>query len=440
MKRLVAGSLLAASLVLAPRLAFAQNAREVKIRKDIERFATKTDWIYNDIDKAYRAAKQANKPIMAVLRCIPCEECVKLDDDVIDDNQALAPLMDNFVRLRLTSTNGLDLTTFQYDTDQSFAVLFLNADKVVYGRFGTRSHRTEWTTDVSVKGLARAMEGALALHKRYPSNREELLAKSKQPTEFSTPEQFPRLREKPGSLDWQGPNFAPVAAKKCIHCHEISEARMDLHWNRPGPIPDNILYPYPHPKSVGLILDPDYRARVADLQEGSAAATAGLRPGDELLRMNNQPLISMADVQWVLHHLPSEGGGVELLVRRDGQLIRSTLALKPGWRSVDDTSWRTGHWILRRSMLGGMKLANDAEPGQPSQLYVEYLGNGGPHGVAHRAGAKKGDLILAIDGRPGFKRETDVFDYINRNKKPGDQVQLTLSRNGKQVEVRYKIQ
>ncbi|MEL6107563.1 MAG: thioredoxin family protein [Planctomycetota bacterium] len=177
--------------LLVPKFAIAENEREEKIQKDKERFERKSGWLYNDIERAYAISRETNKPIMAVLRCIPCEECVKLDDDLIDNDAAVAPLMDRFVRLRLTSTNGLDLTTFQYDTDQSFAVFFLNAEKVVYGRFGTRSHRTDWLTDVSVEGLARAMEGALALHRQFPNNREQLRPKANQPTEFPTPEQFP---------------------------------------------------------------------------------------------------------------------------------------------------------------------------------------------------------------------------------------------------------
>ena len=46
------------------------------------------------------------------------------------------PLMEQFVCARQVSTNGLDLSLFQFDTDQSFAVFLLNADGTIYGRFG----------------------------------------------------------------------------------------------------------------------------------------------------------------------------------------------------------------------------------------------------------------------------------------------------------------
>ena len=413
----------------------AQNKREAKLRADKERFDSKRDWIYNDLERGLREAKTAGKPLMVVLRCVPCEECVKLDDDLIDNDPTIAPMMNDFVRVRLTGTNGLDLQTFQYDTDQSFAVMFLNADKTVYGRFGTRSHRTEWTDDVSVEALAEAMKTAQALHKDYPNNRDQLRAKSNQPTEFRSPEKFPTLSKKPDQLNWEGPNFEKGVLQTCIHCHEISEARMEFYWKKREPIPERVLYPYPHPKSIGLILNPKHAARVTRLQGNSPVAGANLKPGDDIVRMNGQPVISIADVQWVLHNLPSGRAKVELDVRRNGQTMKTAFSLAANWRRKGDTTWRTGHWILRRSMLGGMKLAADK-----SGLRVEHVGNWGPFGVAKRSGVRKHDLIVSIDGHNDLKRESDVFDYINESKRPGQTVRLVLKRGGRQVQAAYKIQ
>lgn len=421
--------------------ALAAGDREAKVAADKKQFDAQDDWLYNKLDEAYAQARSTGKPIMAVLRCIPCEECVKLDDDLIEKDPIIASLMDKFIRLRLTGTNGLDLKTFQYDTDQSFAIFFLNADKVVYGRFGTRSHRTEWVTDVSVEGMAEAMKGALALHSRYPANRGELVGKSNQPTEYATPEKYPTLNKKPGRLNWEGKDFAKGVVKNCIHCHEISEARMEIFLQKRERIPETVLYPYPHPKSIGLVLDPKHRARVAEVRDGSAAQRAGLQSGDDVLRMNGQPLISMADVQWVLHHVPAEGQQVELLVRRGGQISKLSLQLEPGWRRQDDTSWRTGHWMLRRSMLGGMKLSRaKSDDSGASKLKVDHVGNWGPFGVAKRAGVRQNDIIVAVDGRTDLQRESDVFDYINENKRSGDQIELVLLRGSAEQTVRYKFQ
>ena len=134
-------------------------------------------------------------------------------------------------------------------------------------------------------------------------------------------------------------------------------------------------------------------------------------------------------------------------VRRAGELTNGSLKLEPGWRRQDDTSWRTGHWILRRSMLGGMKLEQLSEEdravagsNESVSLKVGYVGNWGPFGVAKRSGVQQGDIIVTLDGRSDFARESDVFEYVNENKQAGDHISLVLLRDGKTITARYKIQ
>ena len=106
-------------------------------------------------NQGLRRGEKTGKPMIVILRCIPCVECVKLDDDLVNQDPRVRTLLEKFVCVRIVSTNGLDLSLFQYDYDQSFATFFLNADGSIYGRFGTRSHRTSWADDVSINGLAR---------------------------------------------------------------------------------------------------------------------------------------------------------------------------------------------------------------------------------------------------------------------------------------------
>ncbi len=123
-------------------LAQPKVSREDRLKLDRKKVEAEGFWIYNDLSKGFAEAKKSGKPMLVVLRCVPCVECVKLDDDLVDQDPVVRPLLDKFVCVRIISTNGLDLSLFQYDTDQSFAVFMLNADGTIYGRFGTRSHRT----------------------------------------------------------------------------------------------------------------------------------------------------------------------------------------------------------------------------------------------------------------------------------------------------------
>lgn len=253
-----------AAVVLVPG-AFSQT-REQKVRDDKKKIEGQGFWLYNDLAAGKEQAKKTNKPMIVVLRCIPCEECVKLDDELVSQDARVRALLDQFVRVRVVGTNGLDLTLFQFDYDQSFAVFFLNANGTIYGRFGTRSHRTHWTDDVSVEGLGKAMEGVLALHQGYPGNRAELTGKTGPKPFFPTPEQFPLHKGKFSStIDYQGNNVV----KSCIHCHQIGDAIRQTYRDRGQPIPPKSLYPHTHPKSLGLILDPRERATVAKLVEGT---------------------------------------------------------------------------------------------------------------------------------------------------------------------------
>src|SRR5262245_52702678 len=51
---------------------------------------------------------------------------------------------------------------------------------------------------------------------------------------------------------------------------------------------------------AGLKLDPREMAKIERLEPGSTADRAGSKPGDEIMSMDGQPLLSIADLQWVL--------------------------------------------------------------------------------------------------------------------------------------------
>lgn len=429
---------LVAGLVVASGAFAGPESREEKVRKDKARVEAAGWWIYHDLPKAFEEAKATGKPLAVALRCIPCEECVKLDDDLVDKDPRLKPLLEQFVRVRVVGTNGLDLKTFQFDTDQSWLVFLLRADGTVYGRFGTRSDHKAWADDVSVEGLARALEGALELHKAFPRDQAALAGKRGPEPSFPTPEQYPELKPKyKPTLDYEG-----KVVPSCIHCHQIGDAERALRRERDGAIDERLLFPFPHPKAVGLVLDPRQRATVKAVEAGSAAAAAGFREGDVIRTLAGQPLLSIADVQWVLHGVDPAGGEVEAVVARGAAEARLTLKLAAGWRRADDLSWRVSSWGLRRRALGGLKLealtkAERAQAGLPKAalaLRVAHVGQHAPHDVAKRAGFQKGDVLVAVDGRTDLGRETDLLRYALNDVKPGATLVFDVRRDGKRLE------
>ena len=67
-----------------------------------------------------------------------------------------------------------------------------------------------------------------------------------------------------------------------------------------------------------LKLESSKGALIADVEQGSPAARAGLRPGDIIVRVGREPIANVTDAQRELGRVPSRGTAF-LRVVRDGQ-------------------------------------------------------------------------------------------------------------------------
>ena len=135
-------TLLALTIGIIPGHAAAVKYREGAVRGDKAAMENDARWIYNDVDRGFAEAKKAGKPLLVVLRCVPCLSCVGLDAEVLKE-PVLSPLLDQFVCVRLINANAIDLARFQFDYDLSFSTLFFNADGTVYGRYGSWVHQAD---------------------------------------------------------------------------------------------------------------------------------------------------------------------------------------------------------------------------------------------------------------------------------------------------------
>lgn len=437
------GVVLVASFALTSTITTQAQTRLERVLQDKVDINARGLWIYNDLPSGFEAAKSSGLPMIITLRCIPCEECVKLDEELIESDKELQRLLSQFVRVRVVATNGLDLSLFQYDYDQSFAILVLNADGTIYARYGTRSDRTEWKDDVSIEGLAETLRGALKLHQDYPNNRKSLAGKQGTAPLFDKPESSPLHQGRfPTQLV-----FNDNVVKNCIHCHMIGDAQRDYFRREGKPLPTEILFQYPHPKTLGIIIDPTTRSTIKSLETGSAAEKAGFRPGDRIESLGGQPVLSIADMQWVFHGLGDEGS-VEAVVTRGDRVLELNLPLGSNWREKEDLSWRVSTWPMRAMVAGGLKLtaaSNEVRselnlPTDTMALVVEHVGQYGKHAVAKRAGFQKGDIIVGYDGRTDLVRETDLIAYGMQNTKPDDRVEVKILRNGKRLEMQLRMQ
>ena len=343
--------------------------------------------------------------------------------------------MDQFVCVRLVQVNTLDLSLFQFDPDLTFAVFLLNADRTIYGRFGTRSDFKQADRDISLEGLRKAMRAALELHQNYPANKAALVKKTGPKPRFKTPNEYPWVIQK------------GINRQHCMHCHHVGNAEQMLFRTARKAIPDHVLFPWPMPDAVGLKLDPKEKARVQRVLPHSAAKRAGFRANDEILTFAGQPMLSIADVQWVLHN--SKGPSRLIAeVLRDGKKATLTLSLGNDWRRRGELSWRTTTWNLRRMGTGGLVLEDLPNAARrkaglsPTELAlrVKHVGQFGEHAAAKRAGFKNGDIVVAFDGRTKRMTESSLLAYVVQKRMPGARVPVTVLRAGKRLHLTLPMQ
>ena len=355
--------------------------------------------------------------------------------------------MDKFVCVRIVQANALDLAQFQFDFDQTFAVFFLNADKTIYGRYGTRSSHDDTTHDISLEGLRKAMEGALALHRDFSRFKPSLAAKKLPLMKQKQPEEFAALAKYKPEI-----NYQEKTAQSCMHCHQVRDAEIRELREKQEAISDEVLFAYPKPDVLGLKLDVKETAVALEVAAHSAAAKAGLQDGDKIVSLAGQPIISIADVQWVLHtaKAPTADKPIKIPVEllRGGEPKSLTLTLEPGWRKAGNLSWRTSAWDLRRMGLGGMFLGDltaeeRAKAGLRADqlgLLAKHVGEYGEHAVALRAGVKKGDIIISFDGIEKATSESALLAHSVQTRKRGETVMVKVLRDGKEMEFKIALQ
>jgi len=350
--------------------------------------------------------------------------------------------MEQFVCVRMIQANGMDLSWFQFDYDQTFAVFFLNADKTIYGRYGTRSDQKEPTREMSLEGFRKAMAAVLDLHKNYPANKASLAGKQGLTPRFGTPEQYPNLKKYKSTIATEG-RIVPT----CIHCHSVRDAENLVYRNALQPIPKEDLFAYPLPDVLGIRLDPMERAKIKEAEPNSLAAKAGFKVGDEILTLDKQPIVSTADVQWVLQHARVPGS-LTAEIQRGGARRTVRFTLGPNWRDKMDISWRATTWDFRRMVTGGMYLeeATDEERTKAKldknslALRAQHVGEYGEHAAAKKAGIKPDDIIVEWDGLTGRMTESEVIAHTLQKRMKGEKIPITIVRGEQRLKFEIPMQ
>lgn len=430
--------------LIATTLVHAESVkdREGAVRADKAKMEHDKRWAYNDLDNGFKQARLTGKPVLVVMRCVPCLACMGLDTAVLMESDSIASLLDQFVCVRVINANALDLTKFQFDFDLSFSTLFLNGDGTVYGRYGSWSHQKN-SADQTLAGYKKALEAALAVHRGYPANKDALVLKQSAPIPYVNPTDMPKLAEryKP-ELDWNG-----KVVGSCIHCHMIGDAMRTSYREQRKPVPDEWIFPMPAPETIGMTLAPDQVATVSAVAAGSVAEKAGVKAGDEITAFAGQPLVSSADVAWALHRT-GDSARHEVTVMRGGQETKLTLDLPAGWKRSTDTSGRASIWSMRGMAAGGLNMLDLTDDERKQRglgtegmaLWVKGLGMHGPHAAAKNAGFQKDDVLVEVDGIKDRITESRLHGHLMQARFKGDRVPVKVLRDGRTLDLGLPMQ
>jgi len=394
----------------------------------------------SDLERARGEARAEDRPLLVVLRCLPCKQCARFDADVLEGQGALADLLRRFVTVRLTDAGALDLALFPVegfqDLDLSWWAWVLAPEGAVVSVFGGRDEVSD-ETRISIPALEATLTRVLD-HVTDPRRARWGL---EHPATLA--EDAPRAPDElPGYASW---STRPREATTCLHCHQVAEILRQPALDAGTFDRRRDLAIWPYPENVGLELERDHGLRVRAVRPGSPAARAGLEAGDVLGAAQDRRLFGQTDLRAVLHRGPAGAGTLALVYRREGALRRATLEVADGWRATV-LDWRMS--VSQGNIgagpgffpLGAHPARREALGLGPGTLAVSPFFGPRPAGPAWDAGLRPDDVIVAVDGAVREATGRAFLVWFRLHHEPGGSAVFTaIGANGERREVRVDL-
>jgi len=177
-------------------------------------------------------------------------------------------------------------------------------------------------------------------------------------------------------------------------------------------------------------LDSPTGALIANVEKGSAAEKAGLKPGDIVRAIDGRPIVSSGDLAAVIN-LAAPGQKIDLDVWRDGK--RETMTASLGTLSKDDAVASNGDQGPSHGKLG--LALRRLTPDEREQADTDGLLVQQASGPAAKAGIQRGDVILSVNGVAARSVE-QVREALT---KAGKTVALLVQRGDSKIFVPVQI-
>lgn len=334
---------------------------------------------------------------------------------------------------------GVDLSTYVFDYDLTFAVLLMSADGKIHNWYGNRTGESA-ASHLSMKSLTRVLNGA---HLEIEAYRKSGVKRT--PTKPRRIEEIPwwAQREKNGN------------PPDCYHCHMVAEGEGNsLHMQKKR-MPTSEIWHWPDPGRIGIELDRDRQMLVTSVREGSPAAKAGILEGDRITHLGDQRIWTFGDAAAALEATPASGGELTAWIGRGtgedafGRTVK--IELPKDWRvgAPRDVAWRAVKWSLDpRPGFGMGTLGADEKrklglPADEPAFRVGYVVTWGPHARtgknAQAAGIKKGTIVLSIDGVSDFDDGQHFHAWFRITQTGGKKVPVEVWKAGKREKLSLRV-
>lgn len=396
-----------------------------------------------DFAASLAEARAANRPLFVTLRCLPCKQCLSFDQAVLEGGPDLDPLLAQFITVRLTSANDLDLRVFGLDgwqdLDLSWWGYLLSPDARVYAIFGGKDEKSD-ASRISPRALANTLRRVLEHH--YDPRRAAWDVDGPAPELAGA---APTPKTLPGFASWSKHGGESLAKDGCLHCHQVAEILRQPAIDAKQLDKTRDLDVWPLPENVGLALDRDDGLLVTEVVRDGVASRAGVKSGDRLAAAGDRKLFGQADLRGVLHRGPQRAGTLELRWRRGGELMHAELALADGWRKTS-LGWRMSISQGNFGATPGFAWPHAAKPDVRRKLAVPagsmaiapWFGDRDDW-PAQRAGLRSDDVIVAVGGKSPDVAQREFLTWFRMQYEPGDEIALSLrDSRGREREIRYR--
>ncbi len=316
--------------------------------------------------------------------------------------------------------DDVNLALFDYDRYNTLYFFLLNADEQIYMRYGGRDAASQ-DTYLNLDSLEKALAKGLELHRDYQAGK---IARQPLPKPLFARE-IPLLVER------------TFARNNCVECHLIGDFQ-NQHRELDGTL-DKATHMFRSPdlKKVGIVLDIPQGLVVKEA--AGPAAEGGLRPGDRIAQINGTAVWTFADLQYRYDQVPRREQRLELTVDRGGREVPVRLALPPRWWVTDirykQLTVDPRVYFESRPLNAEEKTARQL-PADGFASMVTYVSSFAATLKSHEL--RVGDVIVAVDGAAKDEYADTADLFIRLRKKAGDDVQLSVLRDGQPLAMTLK--